>query len=334
MKLRIIDRILIALSGLILLALGAWITLDAMGIVTPMSEVLAMLLNVQSVAGALVVAAVSVALALLGVYDVCMLFRRGRGKRGFISQKSENGEIAISVKSIESLVTKCAQKHGEIQVQSVTVDEARDGLIIRLRATLASGMNIPLAVGTLQKQIKQYITACSGVDVREVRVKVDSTEQAAEDSVYAVTEEPAAIPVETPQPDPVPAEAAVPVEVPAEEPVQDESDERMIHQRIFSMPEEPAFVPEPPVVPEPEEPEEQEAEWEAEAAESEVHEADWETAAAEAEEHENEWEAVAAEVEEQEAEWDADAAQDAEPEAVEPEEPADSLEEEKEPTEE
>lgn len=338
MKLRIIDRILIALSGLILLALGAWIALDAMSIVTPISEVLAQLLNVQSVAGALVVAAVSVLLALLGVYDVCVLFRRGRGKRGFISQKSENGEIAISVKSIESLVIKCAQKHGEIQVQSVAVDEARDGLIIRLRVTLASGMNIPLAVGTLQKQIKQYITACSGVDVREVQVKVESTEGEPDDSLYLVQDEPAAIPVEKPQPEPSPAEAAVPVEVPAEEPVPEEPDERMIHQRIFSTPDEPAYVPEPPAAEEPEElaapAEEQEAEWEAKAAESESHETEWETSAAEAEFHEDEWEAEAAEAEEQEEAWKAYAAQDAELPADEPEETADSLVEETEPTEE
>ena len=248
MKLRIIDRILMALTGLILLALGAWVALDALGVVTPVSEVLAWLLNVQSLQKGLFVAGICAVLALLGICDVSVLFRRRKGKHGFIAQRSENGEISISVKSIESLVYKCAQKHGEIQVQSVSVEETRGGLLIKLRATLASGMNIPLAVGTLQKQVRQYITACSGVDVSEVQVKVESTDKAADQSPYAVPDAPAALPVEEPMPAPIPAEAVQPVEVPAELPeTPAEPEERPVHQRMFSAVEEPNIVPEPPV---------------------------------------------------------------------------------------
>ena len=251
MKLRVIDRLLIALCGLILLALAVWMALDATGVVMPVSEALAWLLNVGAMKTVWLVAALCAVLALLGIYEISLLFRRRKGKRGFVTQRSENGEIAISVKSIESLVTRCAQKHGEITVQSVAVEEARDGLIIRLRAMLASGMNIPLAVGTLQKQIKQYITACTGVDVREVRVKVDSTDKAAENSPYAVSDDSAALPVEQPEPAPMPAEAVAPVEIPAEEPVPEEHEERLTHQRLFSTVEEPNLVPEPPVIEEP-----------------------------------------------------------------------------------
>ncbi|MCH5286263.1 MAG: alkaline shock response membrane anchor protein AmaP [Christensenellaceae bacterium] len=251
MKLRVIDRLLIALCGLILLALAVWMALDATGVVMPVSEALAWLLNVGAMKTVWLVAALCAVLALLGIYEISLLFRRRKGKRGFVTQRSENGEIAISVKSIESLVTRCAQKHGEITVQSVAVEEARDGLIIRLRAMLASGMNIPLAVGTLQKQIKQYITACTGVDVREVRVKVDSTDKAAENSPYAVSDDSAALPVEQPEPAPMPAEAVAPVEIPAEEPVPEEHEERLTHQRLFSTVEEPNLVPEPPVIEKP-----------------------------------------------------------------------------------
>ena len=217
MRLRVIDRILIALSGLILLALAAAAALNLLGVsVAPVVEAQAYLAEKYWWGVALGVACAL--LVLLGLYEVSMLFRRGKGKRGFIAQKSENGEIAISVKTIESLVTKCAKKHGEIEVQSVQVEETRGGLLIKLRASLPSGMNIPLAVGTLQKQLKQYITACSGVDVSEVRVKVDSTEKAASGSPYAVPDEAASLPVDQPAPSPMPAEAAKPVEVPQEVP--------------------------------------------------------------------------------------------------------------------
>lgn len=297
MRLRVIDRILIALSGLILLALAALSALELLGVLPPVPEWTPYLVEISYWRlSAYIACAVA---ALLGVYEISVLFRRRKGKRGFIAQKSENGEIAISVKTIESLVTKCAEKHGEIAVQSVNVEETRSGLLIKLKASLPSGMNIPLAVGTLQKQIKQYITACSGVEVSEVSVKVDSTDQAANGSPYAVSDDGPALPVEQPEPAPVPSEAVTPVEVPAEEPeVPADEREQLTHQRLFSTVEEPAMVPEPPVTEEPEMP----------AAEQD---AEWDAVAEAVEEQDKDWEAVVAEIEAQEARWD-DAAAEAE----------------------
>ena len=305
MKLRLLDRLLIALSGLILLALAVWIALDAMGVVTPVSEVLSWLLNPITGTKAWIIAGLCAVLALLGMYGISMLLRRGKGRHGFVTQRSENGEIAISVKSIEALVTRCAQKHGEITVQSVSVEEVRDGLIIRLCALLDNGMNIPLAVGSLQKQIKQYITACTGVDVREVRVKVDSTDKAAENSPYAVRDEAASLPVEQPEPAPMPVEAVTPVEIPAEEPVIEEREERLTHQRLFETVEEPNLVPEPPVIEEPVIPSEEEIEAEAaQAAEEAVEpDTDW------IEQQETDWEAEAARIDAEEARLEAEVAE-------------------------
>lgn len=313
MKLRIIDRILIALSGLILLAQAVWIALDLTGLVIPVSEALAWLFNAAQ--WRKVVLAACAVLALLGIYGISVLFRRKKGKRSFIAQRSENGEIQISVKSIESLVYKCAQKHGEVKVQTVTVEEARDGLVIKLRAALANGMNIPLAVGTLQKQIKQYVTACSGVDVSEVRVKVESTDRSAEDSPYAVPDGPAALPVEEPEPAPTPAEATALVELPEEEAVVEEpaEEDRPVHQRMFSAEEEPNMVPEPPV----EIPSEEEIQAEAEQAAAAVIEEAIEPNTAWVEQNEPQWDAKAAVVEAEEAYWTS-------PEQPDPEEPAET----------
>ena len=349
MRLRVIDRLLMALSGLILLALAVWLALDMTGLVLPVSESIAWLMNDSR--GFWCVVAACAVMALLGVYGVSALFRHGKGKRGFISQKSENGEIAISVKTIEGLVTKCAQKHGEIKVQSVGVEEARNGLLIKLRASLPSGMNIPLAVGTLQKQIKQYITACSGVDVSEVRVKVEGTDRAADGSPYAVIDETPPLPVEQPEPAPMPSEAAAPVEMPAQEPetVPDER-ELLAHQRIFGTVEEPAMVPEPPTPEEPAVDEEaiqadveremsdaaESIEAEAEAAMDDIMDGQpvetdpieereplWEAAAAEAEAQEDHWNALAEEAEALEEQWDAaqtESQEDDDPEAADEEE--------------
>ena len=72
-------------------------------------------------------------------------------------------------------------------------------------------MNIPLSVGALQKQIKQYVTACTGVDVYKIRVMVENDASIPVASTYEVqdvtplpsAEETAEQPMVTPPAQPV-----------------------------------------------------------------------------------------------------------------------------------
>ena len=112
-------------------------------------------------------------LIALGVHGILMLFRRGREK-GFIIQHSEYGDMSISMNALESMVQKCVASHQELTVNATRIQHAREGIIVDIKITLLGGVNIPLTVNALQKQIKQYITSCSGVDVHKVRVMVET----------------------------------------------------------------------------------------------------------------------------------------------------------------
>ena len=246
MKIRIADRILVALAGLILLLMAVCLldqTLLPMGVtawlqqlMTPASVQLSHALYITAV-----IACVAV-LALLGLFCLGMLFRhQKKSKRGFVMQQTECGELSISVRAIEGLVQKCVDRHDEIHVMSTALDTTRDGLVIRLRIGLAGGVNIPLAVAALQKQIKQYVTSCSGVDVKEVKVQVETSSKG-KDSPFTVADlpekvEPLPVVEDT---SPVLTAAAIREEA-AEEP------RRPLHQRLFRRAEEPANMPQPPV---------------------------------------------------------------------------------------
>ena len=246
MKIRIADRILVALAGLILLLMAVCLldqTLLPMGVTawlqhlaTPVSTQLSHALYIT------VVIAATAVLALLGLYCLGMLFRhQKKSKRGFVMQQTECGELSISVRAIEGLVQKCVDRHDEIHVMSTALDTTRDGLVIRLRIGLAGGVNIPLAVAALQKQIKQYVTSCSGVDVKEVKVQVETSSKG-KDSPFTVADlpekvEPLPVVEDT---SPVLTAAAIREEA-AEEP------RRPLHQRLFRRAEEPANMPQPPV---------------------------------------------------------------------------------------
>ena len=273
MKIRIADRVLVALAGLVLLALCACVVgqvffdakiIDTTGILGPV-------FTAEEGKLPLIVIGVAAACLLVGIYCVCMLFRRRRGKKGFVMQQTENGELAIAIKAMEGLVHKCVECHPELKLAHTHLEPGKDGVTVDLRIALSSGVSIPLAVGALQKQIRQYITACSGVDVKEVRVQVDTTSDKVAESPYAVPEllqnppallreaEKPAAPAQVVEPAPAPAPVAAPVPpspavtampvvpaVPVEE--DDKKDDRPMHQRLFGIEDQPATVPVPPVL--------------------------------------------------------------------------------------
>ena len=160
---------------------------------------------------------IAVLLAIFGVY-VALLFRRCFVRRNeFVIQRTENGELRIAVKAIENQVQKCIDLHEEIQVNTLNILTTREGVVVDLVVTLANNISIPLAVASLQKQIKQYLVASSGIEVKEVRVSVESTQNADLSDAPAME---------------------------AEQPAREEK--APMHQRLFGRPEEPAIVPEPP----------------------------------------------------------------------------------------
>ena len=123
----------------------------------------------------------ALALIALGLHDVLLLFRRTREK-GFIIQHSEYGDMSISMNALESMMQKSVASHQELTVNATHIQHAREGIVVDIKITLPGGVNIPLTVNALQKQIKQYITSCSGVDVHKVRVMVETDARAASDT--------------------------------------------------------------------------------------------------------------------------------------------------------
>ena len=278
MKIRILDRVLVAVAGLILLACCAGLVSqvffgkDVVGFVTRT-------VTPETTTGKVVFGACAGLLLLLGVYCLLILFRHRRRKDKFILQKMESGDLAISLKTLETMVQKCVDQHNEIKMDNIRLENLRDGLLIRIRGTVAGGISIPLTVDTLQKQVKQYVTACSGVEVKGIRVQIESSGEDAKDAPFAIeppvsnllpkgTEaaEPAA-----PQPETsseheekkTPAaeenssarfsgESAAAAAMAAAENMMenlDNDDDRPIHQRLFSAQEEPCIMPLPPEMP-------------------------------------------------------------------------------------
>ncbi len=263
MRLRISDRILVFLAGIVLIACCAGIVcqmffgVDVVGLASRAFSSSAFQIRVALIC-------VAVILLMLGCYCIFVLFRHRKRRDRFVLQKNENGELAISVKALENMVQKCLDQHPELKLQKIYLENRKDGLRIQIRGDVAGGISIPLTVEVLQKQIRQYVTACSGVEIGTIRVEIESSGREAANAQFVIAapvaktmlheaeQKPISIPEpeETAEPavsapEPVPASASA---EPAQTPVfpEDEEDDRPLHQRLFGPKTEACYVPEPP----------------------------------------------------------------------------------------
>ena len=282
MRLRITDRILVAIAGLLLLAICAGIVAQLFFQVDLVSTAVKAFGSERPEIRWILIGMAAV-MFLLGLYCLMMLFRHRKRKDKFILQRNESGDLAISLKALESMVRKCIDQHEEVTVQHLYLENRKDGLLILIRGSVAGGISIPLTVEAIQKQIRQYVTACSGVEIRGIRVQIESSGEDAKDAPFAITA-PAAKPLlkepETKQtsvwngktssepamisehqlPDHQPvspaAEHAESAQTPpagTQQPAsgtqpmipmeEEEDDDRPLHQRLFSTQAEPCIVP-------------------------------------------------------------------------------------------
>lgn len=244
MRIRAIDRILVALAGALLVALSVGAVLFAVGAWPLRLDTVALAASFTFWQRVLVVLIAAVPL-FLGGFCLLLLFRRSKEK-GFFLQHTEYGDLNISMHAMENMVRKCINMHDELKVSGTRIHRARDGVVVDMRISLSNGVNIPLTVNALQKQIKHYITSCSGVDVKEVRVMVETNNAVAKEC--AVPPDDAAVVADAN----AAAQAGIVVEsltgntqLKTDEPELPEEKEAF-HQRLFKHEEEPHIVPPPP----------------------------------------------------------------------------------------
>ena len=194
MKHPIRDRIVILLCALCALcgaAAGVLLTAGRISLV-PAIELLGRINNnvgasLKIKAALIMCALVLVALAVLLISAV--LPGKRRRSSSFAIQKNENGTVRISLKALDALVQKCLNQHAELKVVTSSLFSDEESIRVDVHITLQSDISMPLAISALQKQIKRYLEVCSGVTVKEVRVFVDGTTAANEEtakSPYAI----------------------------------------------------------------------------------------------------------------------------------------------------
>lgn len=223
MKIKLWDRMILFVGALLCIGAGAWTVADGIMWVLNAVSTMAMWVRIAKIAlGALVVA--------FGLYLLAFPRKYAQRKHDFVVQNTDTGELRIAVRAIENLVQKCIDMHDEIQVESLRIKNSREGVTVDMSISLANNIAIPLAVSSLQKQIKQYLVASSGIEVKEVRVSVETTQPSVEinESPYLV-------------------DSREEEKEQAQEPMQQQEEKKApLHQRLFRRGDQAVTVPEPP----------------------------------------------------------------------------------------
>ena len=110
---------------------------------------------------------------IISALNVLVARRYAARRRAFVTQPTELGELRIAVSAIENLILKCVETHKEVKVQDMRITNRHGAVNVELRVSMNSNVSIPHAVEQLQSQIKRYLLASSGIEVREITVSVD-----------------------------------------------------------------------------------------------------------------------------------------------------------------
>ncbi|MNP21621.1 hypothetical protein D3C76_1142480 [compost metagenome] len=121
---------------------------------------------------------VLVVLFLMSLRFFYISIRKERNRIPSIDQRTEYGDIQISVETIENLCLKAASKvRGVRDLKSrIKVDQA--GIDIEIRAVVDGEYSIPNLSADIQKQVHDYLQETTGIPVANVSVFIANVAQA------------------------------------------------------------------------------------------------------------------------------------------------------------
>ncbi len=101
-------------------------------------------------------------------------FKNNRGKNHSVIRHTAFGEVNISLQAIEGMAQKSARIVPGLKDIKATGKQIDEGIIIEVNALALSDINIPETSIKVQQNIKEYIEEFTGINVKEVKVKINS----------------------------------------------------------------------------------------------------------------------------------------------------------------
>lgn len=177
MKVKLFDRILLALLLIVTIALSLLLILLAVRIL-PVANIqgfVALLYTGNT--NAIILGASGL---VLFIVSLKLMFAGGQKKEiqptSTLVQATELGAAFITISAIDSMVQKHCRSNNRIRNVISAVHAVRDGgITVSVRLALMPDTDIPALTLELQKSLKEYVEKHSGINVREVGILIEDT---------------------------------------------------------------------------------------------------------------------------------------------------------------
>ncbi len=128
------------------------------------------------VQGSVIIVAIIIMLISLRFFIVSV--SRGGSSAPSINQRTEHGDIRISVETVENIALKAASRTRGVKDLKARVRVAESGLEILIRAFVDGEGSIPTLSEEMQRTVSQQIEEATGIPVAEVSVFIANVTQA------------------------------------------------------------------------------------------------------------------------------------------------------------
>jgi len=169
---RVLDKLLLFVCSLIILAASVAAIAAGAGVI-PEDEALDAVRALYDGWGVrIAVITVSAVLLLISLRFLYLSLRRGGGAAASIDQRTDYGDIRISLETVENLALKAASRQRGVQDLRARIRVTDAGIDISIRAVVDGDSPIPSLSEEMQRAVRDYVEEITGIPVANVAVFV------------------------------------------------------------------------------------------------------------------------------------------------------------------
>lgn len=175
---KVVDKLLLFLYSLTIGVVSAFMICLGFGLISKrlLSDWLIQFYEFKSIAISFGVAGIALLLISLRFFIVSL--SRGTASAQSIDQRTEFGDIRISIETVENLALKAASRQRGVKELKARVRATDAGLEIVLRAVIDGESAIPVLTEDIQRAVKEHVEEITGIPVINVAVFVANVIQA------------------------------------------------------------------------------------------------------------------------------------------------------------